>query len=49
MKNDVLWDVMSFGSYKNRRFGGTYSVFLPSVLRLLVTANGVPTSQILSP
>jgi hypothetical protein len=24
MKNVVIWDVMSCGSFKNRRFGGTY-------------------------
>jgi hypothetical protein len=23
MKNGVFWDVMSYGSCKNRRFGGT--------------------------
>jgi hypothetical protein len=24
MKNTLFWDVMPSGSYKNRRFGGTY-------------------------
>jgi hypothetical protein len=24
MKNIVLWDMLPCGSYKNRRFGGTY-------------------------
>jgi hypothetical protein len=24
MKNVILWDAMPYGSYKNRRFGGTW-------------------------
>jgi hypothetical protein len=56
MKNAVFLDVTPCGSCKNQRFGGTYRlhhnkvyyiVFLRSVLRLLVTANVVPLSQIL--
>jgi hypothetical protein len=51
MKSFVFWDVALCGSCKNRRFGGTYqfhhnTVFLRSVLRLLVTAN-VSSSPIL--
>jgi hypothetical protein len=46
MKNGVSWDVTPCGSCKNRRSGGTYVVFLRSVLRLLVTAN-VPSSPTL--
>jgi hypothetical protein len=50
MKNDVFWDVTTCGFCKNPRFGGTYYlyvVFLHSVLRLLVTANFVPSTPIL--
>jgi hypothetical protein len=47
MKNDVFWDVTPCGSCKNRRFGGTYLVFLRSVRRLLVIASVVPSSPIL--
>jgi hypothetical protein len=50
MKNGVFWDVTPCGSCKNRRFGGTSRLhhhFLRSVLRLLVTANVVPSSPIL--
>jgi hypothetical protein len=43
LKNGVFWDVMSCGSCKNRRFGGTY---LHSMRRLLVTASVVPSSPI---
>jgi hypothetical protein len=52
MKNDVFLDVTACGSCKNRRFGGTYQVylvFLRSVCRLLVTANVVPSSLIRVP
>jgi hypothetical protein len=28
MKNAVFWDVAPYGSYKNRRFGGTYRLHL---------------------
>jgi hypothetical protein len=45
LKNDVFWDVMPCGSC-NRSFRGTYYAFLRSVLRLLVTANVVPSSPI---
>jgi hypothetical protein len=60
MKNAVSWDVMPCGSCKNRRFGGMYRLHhqgdknwrtgnnVSSVLRLLITANVVPSSQILS-
>jgi hypothetical protein len=27
-KNVVFWDVTPYGSYKNRRFGGTYRLHL---------------------
>jgi hypothetical protein len=27
MKNAVFWDVMPYGCYKNRRFGGTYRLY----------------------
>jgi hypothetical protein len=54
MKNALLWDFTPCGSCKNRRFIGTYRrhrqgdiLFLPSGLRLLVTANVVPCSPIL--
>jgi hypothetical protein len=53
MKNVVFWDVTTYGSYKNRRFGGTYRLHhqggkvLRSVLRLLDTANSFPTSPTL--
>jgi hypothetical protein len=52
MKNAVFWDITPCGSCKNRCFGGTYRlylqvVFICSGLRLLVTANVVPTSSIL--
>jgi hypothetical protein len=47
MKYAVSWDVTSCGYCKNRLFAGTYQVFLRSVLRLLVTANVVPSSPIL--
>jgi hypothetical protein len=57
MKNAVIWDVTPCGSCKNRHFGGKYrlhhgdknsiSVFLPSVLRLQVTANVVHGTPIL--
>jgi hypothetical protein len=43
IKKAILLDVTSCGSCKNRRFGGTYR----SVLRLLVTANVVPSPPIL--
>jgi hypothetical protein len=42
-----MWDVRPCGSCKNRRFGGTYQVFLRNVRRLLVTASVVPSSPIL--
>jgi hypothetical protein len=59
MKNAVFWDVTPCVSFKNRRFGGTdrlnhqddtnrWAIFLRSMLPLLVTANGVPSSLILS-
>jgi hypothetical protein len=44
MKNSVLWDMTSCGSCKSQHFG----VFLRSVLHLIATPNGVPSSQILS-
>jgi hypothetical protein len=56
MKNSVFWDVTPRGSCKKRRFGGTYrlhhqgdknTLFLRSLLRLLVTANLFPSSSIL--
>jgi hypothetical protein len=55
MKNAIFCDVTQCGTCKSRRFGGTdrlrhqyyvYTVFLPSVRRLLVTAI-VPSSSIL--
>jgi hypothetical protein len=51
MKNAVFYDVTPYGSFKNRRFGGSWMtrigeiVFLRSVRRLLVTAK-VPSSPI---
>jgi hypothetical protein len=47
MKNAVFWDVMSCSFCRNRRFGGTYLVFLRNVIPLLVTANVVSGSLIL--
>jgi hypothetical protein len=56
MKNAVFWDVAPCGSCKNLSFGVTYGfqhqgkkniVFLGSVLRLLATANVVPSSPVL--
>jgi hypothetical protein len=57
MKNGVFWDLTPCGSYKNRRFEETYHLhkqgdkswwtILRSVRPLLVTANVVPSSQIL--
>jgi hypothetical protein len=44
MKNATFWDVTPCGSFKNRRFVGTYC--LRSVFRLLAAAN-VPSSAIL--
>jgi hypothetical protein len=46
LKNAVVWSVMSCGSCKNRRAGGTYRLY-DSVLRSLVTAIVVPNSPIL--
>jgi hypothetical protein len=43
MKNVVFWDVKPCGSRNNHHFAGMYQ----SVLRLLVTANVVPSSPIL--
>jgi hypothetical protein len=45
MKNGVFLDVMSYGSCKSRRFGGTL-VFLRSVRRLLVAASIMLSSPI---
>jgi hypothetical protein len=49
-ENSVFWDVTPFGSYKNRRFGGSY-LLLPqggkTLRRLLVRAIVVPSSPIL--
>jgi hypothetical protein len=42
LKNAIFWDVMPYGSCRNRHFG----VFLHSVHQLLVTANIVPSSLI---
>jgi hypothetical protein len=47
MKNAVSWDVTSCGCCRNRRFGGTYRLYLRSVCRFLVKANVVPSSLIL--
>jgi hypothetical protein len=51
MKNVIFLDVTSCGCYKNRRFGVTYRLHHQGgrngVLRLLVTANAVPSSLIL--
>jgi hypothetical protein len=48
MKNVVFWDVTPPGSCKNRRIGGTYSLYHQGDNnRLLVTANIVPSSPIL--
>jgi hypothetical protein len=44
MKNAVFWDATPCESCKNRRFVGMLRF---SVLRLLVTANVVPSSSIL--
>jgi hypothetical protein len=44
MKNAIFWEV-TLGSSRNRRFVGAYQ--LTSVLRLLVTTNIVPSTQIL--
>jgi hypothetical protein len=46
MKNGVFWVVTPCGSCKNRRFGGTWSLLLRSVRRLLVAACVVPSSPI---
>jgi hypothetical protein len=53
MRNAVFWDVTTCGSCRNGRFGGTSRlhnkgdiVFLRSMLRLIVTANVVPSSLI---
>jgi hypothetical protein len=59
LKNGVFWDVTPCGCCKNRRSGETYRInhqgdknrktsFLRSILRLLVTANAVPSLPILS-
>jgi hypothetical protein len=42
-KNAIFCDVMPCGSYKNRRFGGTYC----RVLQLLVLVGVIPSSNIL--
>jgi hypothetical protein len=53
MKNAVFWNVMTCGFCKNRHFGGKChsrhqgDKSLGSALRLLVTANIVPSSPIL--
>jgi hypothetical protein len=48
MKNGVFWDVTPCGSFKNRRFGGTWRLLhLRSMRRLLVAASVVPSSPIL--
>jgi hypothetical protein len=44
MKNSVFWDIMPRGSYKKRRFGGTYRLDIRvtrigEVGRLAVTIN----------
>jgi hypothetical protein len=52
LKYGVLWDVTPYGSYKNRRFGGSSTSFI-KVTRIselgttLVTATVVPSSPIL--
>jgi hypothetical protein len=46
-KNAVFCVVTQCDSYKNRRFGGTYHLYLRSVLQLLVTANVIVSSPIL--
>jgi hypothetical protein len=46
---NVFWDVAPCGCCKNRRFGETYLLHHEcSMLRLLVTANVVPSSLIIS-
>jgi hypothetical protein len=45
MKNAVFWDVAKCGSCQNRRFTGKV---VRSVLQLLLSANVVPSSLILS-
>jgi hypothetical protein len=53
LKRAVFWDVTPCGCTKHRRFGRTYhlhqhgGVLLRCVLRLLFTANLVPSSPIL--
>jgi hypothetical protein len=53
MENGVFWDATPCGCCKSRRFGKSRAVtsnrrtILPSVRWLLVTANVVPSSQIL--
>jgi hypothetical protein len=47
MKNAVFWDIMTFGSCKCRRFGGTYRLHYRNALLLLVMAHVVPSSPIL--
>jgi hypothetical protein len=49
MKNGVFWNVTPLGSFKNRRFGGSYRdfVFLLSVRQSLVTASVVSSSPII--
>jgi hypothetical protein len=52
MYNAVFWDVTPRGSYKTRRFGGTYRLFYHQgarigELRLLIIAKVVISSPIL--
>jgi hypothetical protein len=48
LMNAVFWDVTPCGSCNNRRFGGMHRLRLRSLLQLLVNANAVPSSLILS-
>jgi hypothetical protein len=50
MVTAVFWDVMSYGSCKNRRFGGTYHLHHHSISSqhaLVASAANVPSSPIL--
>jgi hypothetical protein len=47
-KNAVFWNLTPCGSSKNRRFGGSITSVLRSVLQLLVTTNDISFSLICS-
>jgi hypothetical protein len=48
LKNSIFWDVTPFGSFKNRRFGGTHFSLCISLQNASVASYGyVPSSPIL--